>query len=642
MSDNAAQLDASFTYLTKHVPNRSWIQSCRSRDDPNRIALQHQIVVTARSIMLCPMSSPKDWPAIMRLLCAELAPLQVDPSMFLAPLFQGLFERVDQFVDSMIQSRHQPWFKTLVESGIPSLHGFFSTGELIKQACFLYQQVIVSWPDDTVFDVVRPFFLSPSIFPFFESVIPEFCDLFTPFWKGQLVVRFELETTEIVKLVKLRSPAITREHRVLFQLLEKRFPALAPPFVFDIAVHFFQLFVRCRSDCKLSSQWMNKLFNYWRAEADGNDVRGALSNAFGGAIVSFFEVPSIFVLDHSIHYIVMRSEIILLVEVAKRIPSLAEEVGNMEAHLPHGEGLFTFNCFSKPPSGFRDLDPPLFFNESLFVPFERDFALDCDLYFGESLDNRHHAYEMREKIAQLAETARIFETCLLSSEVYHRIKRWGAILTSFQRYIYFPRVIEVLQWREGETISRLSLINSPNLQWEIGLSLLEIHIENALKADSEWWRNLGSLTNQWISNIQFTNKQGSPLDLLPRAVLSSAFMRCVVRLGRFDKENLVGKFAIVLEAAEILVNIAISQKMEPYELMKMAVSLSGSAEFARFYFIVSAFVFVKLPIEAIWSDKILRAWLVFEKTILSIIHEYPSLTALFFTISNSLGRPVPG
>jgi hypothetical protein len=119
-------------------------------------------------------------------------------------------------------------------------------------------------------------------------------------------------------------------------------------------------------------------------------------------------------------------------------------------------------------------------------------------------------------------------------------------------------------------------------------------------------------------------------------------MHCVVRLRRFDKENLVGKFAIVLEATEILVNIAISQKKEPSELMKMALKLCGSAEFARFYFIVSAFVFVKLPIEAIWSDKILPAWFVFEKTILSLVHEYPSLTALFFTISNSLDRQGPG
>jgi hypothetical protein len=365
----------------------------------------------------------------------------------------------------------------------------------------------------------------------------------------------------------------------------------------------------------------------------------ALSGAFGGSTVSVFEVPSIFALEPSIHYILTRHELVPLVEVAKGMPSLAGDVASIEAQLPHVEAALAFNYFKRPGLAVRRDDPPLFFGEDFHVDWEHSRELSRDIYLGVGSDERCRAYSLRERIRSLAASADAFEQYLLSREVYHRTKRWAAVLSSFQRCIYSP-LIQGADPAHGRTsvemVARLAFTKSERLQRELVIAWLEPQIEDRLRSDPSLWRNLDALKAQWLSNLRFSEARGNPTDMLSTAVLSSAFVNCVDRLGRFDQETLSGRFALVIETTAILSTLSELEKQKyAHTLMTLAVRLSASCEFARFYYIVSTYVLVDLDIQATCTEKDLTAWFVFETAILSLIHDHPSLATLFYTISNS-------
>jgi hypothetical protein len=184
---------------------------------------------------------------------------------------------------------------------------------------------------------------------------------------------------------------------------------------------------------------------------------------------------------------------------------------------------------------------------------------------------------------------------------------------------------------------RPAFTNAKHLRRDAALAWLEPQIEERIRGDPGARRNIDALRGQWAVNLRFANTREGPEEMPARAVLSSAFVKCVDRLGRFDREDLAGRFTLVVEAAAVLASLAALEGKRPHTLMKFALGVCGSCEFARFYYLVCTYVIADQELQLLCSEKEFHAWFLFEKAILAIVHEHPSLGALFFTISNNPG-----
>jgi hypothetical protein len=172
------------------------------------------------------------------------------------------------------------------------------------------------------------------------------------------------------------------------------------------------------------------------------------------------------------------------------------------------------------------------------------------------------------------------------------------------------------------------------LQLAVAFCQLDAKIERDLRADPHLARGLEALNGYWAINVKFSDIREN-IPIASRAVTSGAFVKCVDRLGGFDRENLAGRFAIAVETAKLLESVAGVEQVSPESFVVAALRSSGSRELAPFYFVAYHFVVPQVGVQGIISKKELRAWFIFEKAILAIIRGNHSLSALFFALCDS-------
>jgi hypothetical protein len=492
-----------------------------------------------------------------------------------------------------------------VNHSIPAFFGYFASGEFLDQALTFYLNVVARASYEQATAIVRPYFVSCSLFPFFESVI-------LPFFESFLTVNFISQVAALARLVEWKGPVIGRHHRVLFQLLEQKFGTSdSTTFLVDVFRDFFTLFVASGWHTISTDDFITRLR---RSDA----FCQALNRSFGDTTVSSFEVPPIFsrVVERSseLHISVSIREFLVLVRAANQLiqglPAWVQRTAGRLTSLDDSLMIAIKYCQDESPWHSVDSSVAIFPHFVSRIPFEydpdRERARDPD-------------YEMRKAVAHLQDAGIRFEAYMCAVAGCRRMKGWRAVVSAHQFHAFAPVSVFWPGWK-NRRLARARFF----------AALEACGIMAGQRA------RMKKLATTWVTVVRATEKECRPQEMFSRASLTSAFCRCIELFRRAEVQPLAETFGKVLQAAKTLRQLAEFEGMIDQELVRKAVALSQSEVFPEFYLIVSKFAIGAPDFQRLCSSKELECWFLFEGAMLAAISANPGLTALFFAIRSSL------
>jgi hypothetical protein len=497
---------------------------------------------------------------------------------------------------------------------VPSLYGFFAGCEFVDIALAFYATVVGSADQELSLQIMRPFFLGPPLFLFFESVLISFCEMAI---KGSQI---SAESSFLLDAIRLNCGLIPEAARTLFKLMCAQLDwRRVARFFADVIGEFLGIFLtsnrshvpRDYSQKVIAS--LNRDTNFWPV----------LQQAFSETQPSIFQLPLLF--DSALIYVISTRELSILVDSAATAAiGFPRSLSNLKTRfggLTDGE-FFTFRTFKR--GNYRQQADPhvfLFFEDS-----EQKMAVGI-------AENGWH------QLSELQADATLFERYLGLVHDRRALKKWHKVLSGFEYHVFQPLAyIHIEPVAKSEIDAAFMRLPSPfphsrRLWREQFFALAEATLSVVVQPISH---KIDSLTALWASAMQEYSDSREITKVFTRSARMNAFCRCVHGLQFVKAEHLSKSFSCVVSTARIIELIASLERNSPSLILKMAIALSNCRAFPRLYFIMSHGVINSECFVQLLNQQEMEGWVLFEKVIMESLTARPDLSELFFGLREAM------
>jgi hypothetical protein len=535
-------------------------------------------------------------------------------------------------VTCIVGNRSHAAYDHLVNFSVPALFGYFSSAEFLDSALKFYTFAIASSPPDLLPGILKPLFVSASLFPFFESIIPPYLDMFLP---PRALWRSGPDVDIFLNVLSLRAALIPRTHRILWTMLAMTHGlAVAAHFFCDVIRDFALIFLRARrAPCPT---WVDKFSGALRRHARCGAV---LDEAFGQSSHAAFAVPDVF--DQYAMYVMSVSDAALLVDcgmrAVERFPRSLAAIASRFGALT-GSEIFTLKMFAA-DAPVRAEQCALFFASADRIRFEPDPAFERA-----PADSREFAeYAARREVAELQGRGELFEDYLQRMVTMRVGKKWLGRIAAFEFHVFLPVAYETVAGvRTANVEGAFRRLPSPfprsrRLWREQFFALAESNISVLLRDQA---KNLKGLVGKWVFWAKEFEKSINMSKLFSRSGAVNVFCRCIDRLRGTNSDVLSSSFTIVTKVARVIECLARKERHSTLELFKIALVMSQSNAFPAFYLIMAHGVVNSECFEQLCSQRELTSWLLFQQMMLNLLSVHTQFCELFLTIRDGLNRPL--
>ena len=674
-------MEEKYEYLKKYVVKTSDKLLTSTGEEIEKV--RNQIIQTHRTIILFPMINSqfnifisfqhkKSQLEKFVIDPEEAAPPRISPQLIQqsSHLLSFIHSKTADLIDAVIEFKDQELFYWLINSSIPSLFGYFSSPEHLQLAFSFYMRVLTSAPKNLGPIILKPFFDSPAIYRFIESVFqPFFEKLFrdsrfeTSKSKFNDLVSFYAR--DLSKLIMQSSCLLHSSHSVILKFMKEQWnTSETVEFIINIWLksHAMQWL---RADGHMSRiNVVDEVFNYI------NKSKELISSILDKLCYAEpqFELPDMYTTFDQ-PYLMFYSSFMDLSLLAKVISLKCELSPAMTIFLsehPLKYHMFWFKIFPKRPMPHSFSQRRMVFHEKAETieenpDFDRlwrqvensaeenemepyDFLNSSRMEkavrsFGEGFMD----YAFSLSINHLVEAADNFETFLNYKLSLSMIEKWLSItvinlekhLRTYASYVVLPEILNNLkQGQEFSFEESAKLFYHYNYAKEcMFFTYLETKmIPSVVKKYQKAIDELVSVWTNYFSNLGID----SSTDIgLKSSIANTMFYDAAERLLDINTESLMTSLMAIFKILKLL-NDAAKYDNVTNNLFEAAIRVNPKVPLPLVYILINEFAMKNKSFNSLLTDKERKLWVSFESVLLKLIIKDQRLVIIFFPLQQNI------